>query len=115
MNDAFEKPIRTPKEDRLNIDLKSLDDDTLHVDRLALQIDEGTPIEQVHLLFELLKCSKIFITRMGVLIGVISRRSLYFHLHYIKGISNTDRKTPIELQESSMVLSGSPPNTVSSA
>lgn len=52
-------------------------------DRSILCLDHHAPAEQVHLMFELLKCPAVFIHRHGKLEGVISRRSLYCCMKYL--------------------------------
>ncbi|OQR84661.1 hypothetical protein ACHHYP_13058 [Achlya hypogyna] len=49
----------------------------------VLKVDEDTPLETVHLLFEMLKCSKLFVTRFGVLLGVVTRGSMHARLTYL--------------------------------
>eukprot|EP00968_Pinguiococcus_pyrenoidosus_P006685 scaffold442_cov268-Pinguiococcus_pyrenoidosus.AAC.93 len=34
---------------------------------------EYMPLEQIHILFEMLRCSRVFVTSYGILVGVISR------------------------------------------
>ena len=81
--------------DLTRIDLLS-SSDQLTLDRSFMQVDEETPVEQIHLLFEMLKSSVIFISRFGKLQGVISRRSLYFRLHYLNHRNmNIPSSTPI--------------------
>jgi hypothetical protein len=50
-----------------------------YVDSTVLQVDTETAVEKVHLLFEMIKCSCIWVTRQGSLIGRINRRDLHRH------------------------------------
>ena len=63
-----------------------LEDEKVAINRAAFRIDEYTTVEEVHILFEMLKCSKVFVHSYGALVGVISRRALYFRLHYILAV-----------------------------
>ncbi|TYZ66270.1 hypothetical protein PybrP1_005421 [[Pythium] brassicae (nom. inval.)] len=53
------------------------EDETLRIDSSVLQVDAETAISKVHLLFELIKCSRVWVTRRGRLVGRIDRA----HLH----------------------------------
>ncbi|OQS04424.1 chloride channel protein 1-like [Thraustotheca clavata] len=56
---------------------------TLELSGNVLKIDEETPLETIHLLFEMLKCSKLFVTKFGVLQGVVTRASMHHRLRYL--------------------------------
>jgi len=43
---------------------------------MPLQLLENTPIGEIHLLFITLRLSHVFVTRQGILVGVISRNGL---------------------------------------
>ncbi|KAF0697950.1 Aste57867_11403 [Aphanomyces stellatus] len=49
----------------------------------VIKVDEETPLETVHLLFEMLKCAKLFVTKFGVLVGVVTRASIHNRLTYL--------------------------------
>lgn len=53
------------------------DEERFFIDSSVLQVDVETAITKVHLLFEMIKCSRIWVTRRGKLIGRIDRA----HLH----------------------------------
>ncbi|GAB9464762.1 hypothetical protein Gpo141_00002188 [Globisporangium polare] len=53
------------------------DEESFLIDSSVLQVDVETAITKVHLLFEMIKCSRIWVTRRGKLIGRIDRA----HLH----------------------------------
>lgn len=53
------------------------EDANLRIDSSVLQVDAETAISKVHLLFEMIKCSRIWVTRRGRLVGRIDRA----HLH----------------------------------
>lgn len=47
------------------------------LDSSVLQVDTETPLQKVHLLFEMVKCHRLWVTRRGRLIGLIRRKDLY--------------------------------------
>lgn len=49
---------------------------SLVVDSSVLQVDAETALTKVHLLFEMIKCSRIWVTRRGALVGRIDRARL---------------------------------------
>ncbi|KDO35377.1 hypothetical protein SPRG_00226 [Saprolegnia parasitica CBS 223.65] len=61
----------------------------LEVSGNVLKIDEDTPLETIHLVFEMLKCSKLFVTRFGVLQGVVTRSSMHTRLAYLGGVDRS--------------------------
>ncbi|KAH9106742.1 hypothetical protein LEN26_014489 [Aphanomyces euteiches] len=77
--------------DDLNALLDQVDDDTtsilltesVEMSGNVLKVDEETPLETVHLLFEMLKCAKLFVTKFGVLVGVVTRASIHNRLTYL--------------------------------
>ncbi|RHY06492.1 hypothetical protein DYB37_005479 [Aphanomyces astaci] len=57
--------------------------DVVEMSGNVLKVDEDTPLETVHLLFEMLKCAKLFVTKFGVLEGVVTRASMHNRLTYL--------------------------------
>ena len=43
------------------------------IDPSPFRVSEYMPVEQVHILFEMLRCTRVFVTSYGILVGVISR------------------------------------------
>jgi len=43
------------------------------IDPSPFRVSEYMPLEQIHILFEMLRCSRVFVTSYGILVGVISR------------------------------------------
>ncbi|RLN92259.1 hypothetical protein BBJ28_00020217 [Nothophytophthora sp. Chile5] len=50
---------------------------SLAIDSTVLQVDPDASLQKVHLLFEVIKCPRIWVTRRGQLVGLLNRR----HLH----------------------------------
>ncbi|DBA04329.1 TPA: hypothetical protein N0F65_002091 [Lagenidium giganteum] len=63
------------------------------LDSSALQVDTETPLEKVHLFFEMIKCARIWVTRRGRLIGVIRRQHLHARVKEFKA----ERDRPVQL------------------
>lgn len=51
----------------------------IHIDDAPLSIPETTPLAKVHFLFIMLGLTQIYVTKRGVLIGVISRDNFIMH------------------------------------
>ncbi|KAF4030451.1 Voltage gated chloride channel [Phytophthora infestans] len=56
----------------------------LEIDSTALQVDPDKPLEKVHLLFEMIKCSSIWVTRQGRLVGLLHRQNLHIRVAELK-------------------------------
>ncbi|KAG2764857.1 hypothetical protein PC129_g6035 [Phytophthora cactorum] len=56
----------------------------LEIDSAALQVDPDTPLQKVHLLFEMIKCSSIWVTRQGRLVGLLHRQNLHIRVAELK-------------------------------
>ncbi|KUF83206.1 Chloride channel protein 2 [Phytophthora nicotianae] len=56
----------------------------LEIDSTALQVDPDTPLQKVHLLFEMIKCSSIWVTRQGRLVGLLHRQNLHIRVAELK-------------------------------
>jgi chloride channel 2 len=54
------------------------------VDSTALQVDPDTPLQNVHLLFEMIKCSSIWVTMRGRLVGLLHRQNLHVRVAELK-------------------------------
>ncbi|KAJ8563740.1 hypothetical protein ON010_g7608 [Phytophthora cinnamomi] len=54
------------------------------IDSTALQVDPDTSLQKVHLLFEMIKCSSIWVTRRGKLIGLLHRQNLHVRIAELK-------------------------------
>ncbi|KAK1940469.1 Chloride channel protein F [Phytophthora citrophthora] len=54
------------------------------VDSTALQVDPDTSLQKVHLLFEMIKCSSVWITRRGRLMGLLHRQNLHARVAELK-------------------------------
>ncbi|KAF1329604.1 hypothetical protein FI667_g5766, partial [Globisporangium splendens] len=59
-------------------------DENFVIDSSALQVDAETAIAKVHLFFEMIKCSRIWVTRRGKLIGRIDRAHLHAKILALK-------------------------------
>lgn len=59
-------------------------DESFVIDSSVLQVDAETSIAKVHLFFEMIKCSRIWVTRRGKLIGRIDRAHLYAKIMALK-------------------------------
>jgi len=55
---------------QMEIDLRTARD--LDIDPSPFRVSELMPLEQVYILFEMLKCSRVFVTSFSSLVGVIS-------------------------------------------
>lgn len=60
------------------------DNESFFIDSSVLQVDVETAITKVHLLFEMIKCSRIWVTRRGKLIGRIDRAHLHHKIMELK-------------------------------
>ncbi|EGZ10251.1 hypothetical protein PHYSODRAFT_247100 [Phytophthora sojae] len=56
----------------------------LVIDSTALQVDPDTSLQKVHLLFEMIKCSSIWVTRRGKLVGLLHRQNLHARIAELK-------------------------------
>ncbi|GMF19720.1 unnamed protein product [Phytophthora fragariaefolia] len=54
------------------------------IDLTALQVDLDTSLQKVHLLFEMIKCSSICVTRRGKLVGMLHRQNLHARIAELK-------------------------------
>ncbi|KAG7393132.1 Dipeptidyl peptidase 2 [Phytophthora pseudosyringae] len=54
------------------------------IDSTALQVDPDTSLQKVHLLFEMIKCSSIWVTRRGRLVGLLHRQNLHARITELK-------------------------------
>ncbi|KAG1689599.1 hypothetical protein DVH05_002108 [Phytophthora capsici] len=54
------------------------------VDSTVLQVDPDTSLQKVHLLFEMVKCSSVWITRRGQLMGLLHRQNLHARVAGLK-------------------------------
>ncbi|ETW05497.1 hypothetical protein H310_03258 [Aphanomyces invadans] len=70
--------------------------DVVEMSGNVIKVDEDTPLETVHLLFEMLKCAKLFVTKFGVLEGVVTRASIHNRLTYL---APQDPATPRQERE----------------
>uniref|UniRef100_K3X5Y7 Chloride channel protein n=1 Tax=Globisporangium ultimum (strain ATCC 200006 / CBS 805.95 / DAOM BR144) TaxID=431595 RepID=K3X5Y7_GLOUD len=59
-------------------------DENFVIDSSVLQVDAETAIAKVHLFFEMIKCSRIWVTRRGKLIGRIDRAHLHAKILALK-------------------------------
>lgn len=66
----------TDEEDDAPVHLRS-EDESFRIDSSVLQVDADTALTKVHLLFEMIKCSRIWVTRRGKLVGRIDRACLH--------------------------------------
>ncbi|KAL4147248.1 hypothetical protein PRNP1_011004 [Phytophthora ramorum] len=57
---------------------------SLLIDSTTLQVDPDTSLQKVHLLFEMIKCSSIWVTRRGRLVGVLHRQHLHVRIAELK-------------------------------
>ncbi|KAL3658834.1 hypothetical protein V7S43_016201 [Phytophthora oleae] len=54
------------------------------IDSTALQVDPDMSLQKVHLLFEMIKCSSIWVTRRGRLRGLLHRQNLHARVAELK-------------------------------
>jgi len=54
----------------------SLDCITIPLERAHIQVDESTPLPDIHQLFVLMRLQSLYITEQGKLVGIITRAHL---------------------------------------
>ncbi|RLN50585.1 hypothetical protein BBJ28_00017670 [Nothophytophthora sp. Chile5] len=57
---------------------------SLAIDSTVLQVDPDASLQKIHLLFEVIKCPRIWVTRHGQLVGLLNRRHLHARVAELK-------------------------------
>lgn len=73
----------------------------VRIDSSVLQVDADARLTKVHLYFDLIKCSRIWVTRRGKLVGLIHRHRLHSEVTELRKQQHDTSKQRRKLQTSS--------------